>query len=235
MEKLYEGKAKVVYATDEPQVLRIHFKDDATAFDGAKRGSIGGKGYCNAHISAYAFRYLEKAGIPTHFLELRPPNEMLARRVRILPVEVVMRNIAAGSLSARLGIEEGTDLPFALLEHFYKNDALHDPLICEEHIRILGLATGEQIAEVNGMAREVNQHLSSFFSACGLILVDFKLEFGLDSGGRVLLADEVSPDTCRLWDKETRTKLDKDRFRRDLGKVEEAYQEVLRRVRGVHG
>lgn len=230
MEKLYEGKAKIVYVTEDPQVLLVHFKDDATAFDGAKRGTIGGKGYCNAHISAYAFRYLEREGIPTHFLELAPPNDMLVRRVKILPVEVVMRNIAAGSLSKRLGIEEGVELPFPLLEHSYKNDALHDPLINEEHALILGLASAEQLREVGRLAREINGHLRRFFAAAGLELVDFKLEFGVDSSGRILLADEISPDTCRLWDQKTRDKLDKDRFRRDLGGVEQAYQEVLRRV-----
>lgn len=235
MEKLYEGKAKVVFVTGDPQVLLVHFKDDATAFDGAKRGTIGGKGYCNAHISAHAFRYLEKAGIPTHFRELRPPTDLLCTRVSILPVEVVMRNIAAGSISKRLGIEEGADLPFPVLEHFYKNDALHDPLVNDDHIQVLGLATREQMDVVNGMARKINVLLSEFFARCGLLLVDFKLEFGVTADNRIVLADEISPDTCRLWDVETRAKLDKDRFRRDMGGVEEAYQEVLRRVEKAAG
>jgi phosphoribosylaminoimidazole-succinocarboxamide synthase len=230
LQRLYEGKAKVMFATLDPQVLLVHFKDDATAFDGTKRGTVGGKGFCNAHISTLAFRYLEAAGVKTHFLDLLPPTDMLARRVEILKVEVVMRNIAAGSLTKRLGIEEGTELPFALLEHFYKNDDLHDPLINEGHIAILGLATPEQMAEVNRQARQINGLLQVFFARADLILVDFKLEFGVTASGQIILADEISPDTCRLWDRETRTKLDKDRFRRDLGGVEEAYQEVLRRL-----
>ena len=217
MQKLYEGKAKVVFATDDPEVYFVHFKDDATAFDGTKRGTVGGKGYCNAHISDLAFRYLEQAGVSTHLIELKPPTDMLVRKVKILPVEVVMRNVAAGSLTKRLGIPEGTELPFAVLEHFYKCDELHDPLMNEDHIRAMGLATPEQMANVNAQARQINELLQQFFGKADLILVDFKLEFGLDSQGRVLLADEISPDTCRLWDRETRTKLDKDRFRRDLG------------------
>lgn len=235
LERLYEGKAKVVFVTGDPEALLVHFKDDATAFDGAKRGTIGGKGFCNANISAHAFRHLEKAGIPTHFRELRPPTDMLCTRVKILLVEVVMRNIAAGSISKRLGIEEGTDLPFPVLEHFYKNDDLHDPLINADHIRALNLATDAQMEVVNGMARKINVLLQEFFGRCGLLLVDFKLEFGVTSDGRIILADEISPDTCRLWDVETRAKLDKDRFRRDMGGVEEAYQEVLRRVENAAG
>ena len=234
MEKIYEGKAKVVFRTEDPEVYFVHFKDDATAFDGTKRGTIGGKGYCNAHISALAFQYLEQAGIPTHLIELKPPTDMLVRKVKILPVEVVMRNIAAGSISKRLGIPEGTELPLAVLEHFLKCDELHDPLMNEDEIQAMRLATLEQMAEVNSQARRINGLLKEFFAKADLILVDFKLEFGLDSSGRVLLADEISPDTCRLWDRETRTKLDKDRFRRDLGGVEEAYQEVLRRLRQAH-
>lgn len=229
--QLYEGKAKVVFATDDPEVYYVHYKDDATAFDGTKRGTVGGKGYTNAHVSELAFRYLEAGGIKTHLVELYPPTDMLVRKVEILLVEVVMRNIAAGSITKRLGIAEGTELPFALLEHFYKNDELHDPLINEEHIQILGLATAEQMVEVNRQARQINQLLQAFFARADLILVDFKLEFGVTSSGEIILADEISPDTCRLWDRETRTKLDKDRFRRDMGGVEEAYQEVLRRLR----
>jgi phosphoribosylaminoimidazole-succinocarboxamide synthase len=235
LDRLYEGKAKVVFRTADPGVLWVHYKDDATAFDGTKRGTIGGKGYCNAHISALAFGYLEHAGIETHMIELRPPTDMLVRKVKILPVEVVMRNVAAGSISKRLGIPEGTDLPFPVLQHFYKNDELHDPLMNEDEIRAMGLATPEQMAGVNRQARRINELLQRFFAEADLILVDFKLEFGVDSRGKVILADEISPDTCRLWDRETRTKLDKDRFRRDLGGVEEAYQEVLRRLRAVHG
>jgi phosphoribosylaminoimidazole-succinocarboxamide synthase len=233
MQRLYEGKAKVMFATADPEVLHVHYKDDATAFDGTKRGTIGGKGYCNAHVSALAFRYLEARGVETHFVELRPPTDMLVRRVKILPVEVVMRNIAAGSICKRLGFEEGMAMPFALLEHFYKNDDLHDPLINEEHIQILHLASPEQVVEINRQARQINGLLQEFFARADLILVDFKLEFGVTSDGKVILADEISPDTCRLWDRETRKKLDKDRFRRDMGGVEEAYQEVLRRLREV--
>lgn len=235
LEQLYEGKAKVIFRTEDPEVFWVHYKDDATAFDGTKRGTIGGKGYCNAQVSALAFAYLERAGIETHMVELKPPADMLVRRVKILPVEVVMRNVAAGSLSKRLGIPEGQELPFAVLEHFYKNDDLHDPLMNEDHIQAMGLATPEQMAEVNGQARRINELLRQFFGKADLILVDFKLEFGVDSRGKVILADEISPDTCRLWDRETRAKLDKDRFRRDLGGVEEAYQEVLRRLRAAHG
>ncbi len=235
LEQLYEGKAKVMFRTADPDVVWVHYKDDATAFDGTKRGTIGGKGYCNAHISAMAFAYLEKAGITTHMIKLLPPTDMLARRVKILPVEVVMRNIAAGSISKRLGIPEGTGLGLAVLQHFLKNDELHDPLMNEDEIQAMGLATPEQMVQVNSQARQINELLKAFFLRADLILVDFKLEFGVDSAGKVILADEISPDTCRLWDRETRTKLDKDRFRRDMGGVEEAYQEVLRRLRAAHG
>ena len=230
MKKLYEGKAKVIFETDQPEVMLVHYKDDATAFDGTKRGTVGGKGACNAQISALAFEYLAANGVKNHFIELKPPTDMLARRVKILLVEVVMRNIAAGSICKRLGLTEGNDMPFPLLEHFYKNDDLHDPLITYEHIRLLDLATDEQMAEVDRQARHINGLLQKFVARADLILVDFKLEFGVTSDGEVILADEISPDTCRLWDRETRAKLDKDRFRRDLGGVEEAYQEVLRRL-----
>jgi len=235
MDKLYEGKAKVIFATDDPDIVHVHYKDDATAFDGTKRGTIGGKGHTNAQVSAMAFRYLEAAGVRTHFVELKPPTDMLVRRVKILLVEVVMRNIAAGSICRRLGLEEGLEMPFPLLEHFYKNDDLHDPLITEDHIEILGVATRDQVAEINRQARRINGLLQEFFMLADLLLVDFKLEFGITSSGEIILADEISPDTCRLWDRETRKKLDKDRFRRDLGGVEEAYQEVLRRLEAAVG
>lgn len=228
-ERLYEGKAKIVYETDRPDLLLVEFKDSATAFNGAKKGTIRGKGAINARMSALLFELLESRCIPTHFVSLAGEREMLVKRLEIIPLEVVVRNVAAGSLSKRLGWEEGTPLPRPVLELYYKSDALGDPLINRYHALILGLATGEELDQLEEMALKVNRVLEEYLEGKGLRLVDFKLEFGRHEG-RVMLGDEISPDTCRLWDLETGEKLDKDRFRRDLGGVEEAYQEVLRRL-----
>jgi phosphoribosylaminoimidazole-succinocarboxamide synthase len=233
LEKVYEGKAKIVYATDDPEVYIQDFKDSATAFDGTKKGTILDKGRMNNAMSAHLFTLLEQAGVPTHYLGTDSPTAMRIRRVDIIKVELVVRNVVAGSLSKRLGWEEGTALKNPpIIETYLKDDALHDPLLCQAHLEELGLVTPEELAQIVAMARTVNTELQKFFSARGLILVDFKLEFGRDKDGKILLADEISPDTCRLWDAATHEKLDKDRFRRDLGGVEEAYQEVLRRVLG---
>ena len=231
---LYEGKAKIIYTTDEPEILLAHFKDDATAFNAQKRGSIAGKGEINCTISQALFHYLENLGIPTHFIDSVSPNSMRVMRVQILPLEVVVRNIAAGSLCQQTGLALGTVLKQPLVDFYYKNDALGDPLLTRDRILLLELATPEQINQTQQLALQINQHLSEFFTRCGITLVDFKLEFGLDIKGQLRLADEISPDTCRLWnsfdtDPNSRV-LDKDRFRRDLGNVETAYQEVLQRV-----
>lgn len=230
-QQLYEGKAKVVYATEQPDTVWIEYKDDATAFDGKKRGTIGGKGVCNNQISAILFRMLEGQGIPTHFIDAPDERTTIAKHVRIIPIEVVVRNVAAGSLAKRLGWEEGRVLPQTIIEHYYKNDELGDPLINHYHVQVLGLATPDAVERIDQLALKVNESLRRFLKDRKLDLIDFKLEFGIDSQGNVLLADEISPDTCRFWDTETKEKLDKDRFRRDLGGVEDAYQEVLRRVR----
>ena len=233
-EKLYEGKAKILYPTDDPQVLLAHFKDDATAFNAQKRGQIKGKGEVNCTVSAALFQSLESVGIPTHYIRQSAPEEMLVKAVKIIPLEVVVRNIAAGSLCRQTGLTEGQVLPEPLIEFYLKNDALGDPLLTKERLLLLELATEEQIAKIKQMSLKINQHLLAFFQTCGITLVDFKLEFGLDTQGQILLADEISPDTCRLWDQaETDPQarvMDKDRFRRDLGGVESAYQRVLARV-----
>lgn len=228
---LYEGKAKCVYLTDDPDRLVIEYKDDATAFDGKKRGQISNKGAYNAKISAFFFKELEAQGIPTHFIESLSDREQLVKRVEIVKVEVVMRNTVAGSLAKRIGLPEGTSLPFPVLEHYYKSDELGDPLINEYHIRALGLATPEELAEISKLSLRINEILKDITRKAELDLVDFKLEFGRFHG-KIILADEISPDTCRFWDVQTKEKLDKDRFRRDMGRVEEAYQEVLRRLVG---
>ncbi|OLP17863.1 phosphoribosylaminoimidazolesuccinocarboxamide synthase [Leptolyngbya sp. 'hensonii'] len=233
-QQLYEGKAKIVYSTDDPQVLISYFKDDATAFNAKKRGQIAGKGEINCAISSHLFRLLEQHGVATHFIDQVSGNEMKVWAVKILPLEVVVRNIAAGSLCLQTGMELGTVLKFPLVDYYYKNDALGDPLLTPDRILLLELATSEQIEQLRHLALQVNQVLSAFFQACGITLVDFKLEFGIDHQQRLLLADEISPDTCRLWNQaETdpdRRVLDKDRFRRDLGEVETAYRQVLERV-----
>lgn len=233
-EKLYEGKAKILYATDDPDVLLTHFKDDATAFNAQKRGTIAGKGEVNCAVSAHLFRLLEANGVPTHFIDCPTPLTMRVRSVKIIPLEVVVRNLAAGSLCQQTGLTVGTVLEPPLVEFYYKDDALGDPLLTEDRIRVMQVATHEQVQQLQTMALTVNRVLSDFFQKCGITLVDFKLEFGIDRQGNILLADEISPDTCRLWNQaETdpnRRVMDKDRFRRDLGDVESAYRQVLDRV-----
>lgn len=231
---LYEGKAKIIYTTDDPEILLAHFKDDATAFNAQKRGSIAGKGEINCTISRVLFQYLEARGINTHFIDCPAPNQMRVRALRILPLEVVVRNIAAGSLCQQTGLPLGTVLKQPLVEFYYKNDQLGDPLLTRDRLLLLELATLEQVDQLQHDALQINRYLSEFFQSCGITLVDFKLEFGLDSEAQIRLADEISPDTCRLWnesdtDPSSRV-MDKDRFRRDLGNVENAYQQVLERV-----
>lgn len=233
-EKIYEGKAKVLYPTDDPQVFQVHFKDDATAFNAQKRGAIVGKGRINCTISAHLFQILTKAGIANHFLSQPAPDQMLVRAVQIIPVEVVVRNIAAGSLCQQTGLPLGTPLKKPLVEFYYKNDDLGDPLLTRDRLLLLELATAAEIEQLEALARQINKHLIVFFQQCGITLVDFKLEFGRDHNQHILLADEISPDTCRLWnqsetDPEQRV-MDKDRFRRDLGNVESAYEQVMARV-----
>ncbi|MBF0308411.1 MAG: phosphoribosylaminoimidazolesuccinocarboxamide synthase [Magnetococcales bacterium] len=231
-EKLYEGKAKVLFATDDPHRVIQYFKDDATAFNGEKRGSIADKGVANNLIASRLMTVIEAVGIPTHFVQRLDARDQLVRRVRILPVEVVVRNRVAGSLAKRLGREEGESLARPLVEFYYKSDELGDPLILREHAEAFGWATPAQLDRLLEMTRRINDILRGFFANIGIQLVDYKLEFGVPSDGshELVLADEISPDTCRLWDMETGMKLDKDRFRRDLGGVAEAYQEVLRRM-----
>ncbi len=232
MEKLdmiYEGKAKKVFRTDDPKRYVVSYKDDATAFNGLKKGSIADKGIVNNKMSAILFQMLEEKGIPTHMIALLNDRDSLVKAVRILPLEVIVRNVAAGSMSKRLGIPEGTVLPQIVLEFSYKNDELGDPLINDDHAYAMGLATPEQVKTIKAYTLKINEFLKEFFLDKGLKLIDFKIEFGLYDG-EVILADEISPDTCRLWDVNTDEKMDKDRFRRDLGKVEETYQEVLARV-----
>lgn len=229
---IYEGKAKKVYATDDSDLLIQEFKDAATAFDAAKKGTIKDKGACNNKISARLFGLLEKHSIPTHFVKLLSERQMLVKKLEIIPVEVTVRNIVAGGMSRLLGIEEGRPLKMPVLEYHYKSDALHDPLINDYHILALDLAQEEELKLISKYSLEINRILLGFFAQKGLKLVDFKLEFGRYHH-EILLGDEISPDTCRLWDMSTNKKLDKDRFRHDLGEVEEAYQEVLVRVLGM--
>jgi phosphoribosylaminoimidazole-succinocarboxamide synthase len=228
---LYEGKAKKIFSTKNPDQVLQYFKDDATAFNAQKRGTIVEKGVINNKVSTRLFRLLEENGVPTHFVDRLSDREMLTKKAAIVPVEVVVRNVVAGSLAKRLGLKEGDPIEPAIVEWYYKNDALGDPLISDEHIRLLKLATPEQMAEIKRLAMKVNGLLQPFFRERQMILVDFKLEFGVHNG-RLILADEISPDTCRFWDRATKESMDKDRFRKDLGKIEEAYQEVLRRVCG---
>ncbi len=230
---LYEGKAKKVFKTDDPQVYLVQYKDDATAFNGAKKGSIAHKGVMNNKISSLLFSALQKEGIANHFIQRLSDTEMLVKVVTIIPLEVVVRNVAAGSLAKRLGLQEGTALQSPVIELCYKNDELGDPMVNHYHIRAAGLATDEEVAQIEAEALKINTLLIHIFAQCQLDLIDFKLEFGRGLDGQILLADEISPDTCRLWDKATQEKMDKDRFRRDLGKVEEAYQEVLTRLEKV--
>ena len=229
-EMLYEGKAKKVYATEDPELLIVSYKDDATAFNGLKKGTIAGKGVINNQMSNALMRLLEKKGVPTHFVEELSERETLVKKVQIVPLEVIIRNIAAGSFSKHYGVAEGTLLKAPTIEFSYKNDALGDPLINEYHVIALDLASKEEIETIKTYAFRVNEELKAFWLTCGVTLVDFKLEFGRLSDGTIVLADEISPDTCRLWDSKTNEKLDKDRFRRDLGGVEEAYQEIMSRL-----
>ena len=231
--QIYEGKAKILYEGPEPGTLIQYFKDDATAFNAQKRGSIAGKGVLNNRISEHIFTLLGGLGIPTHFIRRLNMREQLIRQVEIVPIEVVVRNVAAGSISKRLGIEEGTQLPRTIIEYYYKDDALGDPMIADEHIACFGWASQDEMNDIADMAVRVNDFLSGLFAAIGIRLVDFKLEFGRlweNDYSRIILADEISPDGCRLWDMTTNEKLDKDRFRRDLGGEAEAYQEVARRL-----
>ncbi|HKM99624.1 MAG TPA: phosphoribosylaminoimidazolesuccinocarboxamide synthase [Candidatus Binataceae bacterium] len=225
----YEGKAKKLYTTADPDLVIQYFKDDATAFDGKKRGTIEDKGVVNNRLSELFFTLLERNGVRTHFVKRLNDREMLSKRLDIIPVETVVRNIVAGSMAKRLGLEEGLALKKPVVEYYYKSDALSDPIIYPEHAVEFGWATEDEIAKIRSLALKVDEVLSRFLDARGVLLVDFKLEFGRHKG-EILLGDEICPDTCRFWDKQTRQKLDKDRFRRDLGGVEEAYHEMLRRV-----
>ena len=226
---LYEGKAKKVYTTEDPDILIVSYKDDATAFNGQKKGTIVGKGVINNRMSNHVFRLVEQAGVPTHLVEELNDRETAVKKVEIVPLEVIVRNVAAGSFSKRLGVKEGTRLQAPTLEFSYKNDDLGDPLINDYFAIALGLATREEIDRITEYAFKVNEVYKSYFAGLGIDLIDFKIEFGRYKG-KIILADETSPDTCRLWDSKTHEKLDKDRFRRDLGKVEEAYEEVFRRL-----
>jgi len=231
--RIYEGKAKVLYEGPEPGTLIQHFKDDATAFNAKKHEVIEGKGVLNNRISEYVFQHLNDIGVPTHFIRRLNMREQLIREVEIIPLEVVVRNVAAGSLAQRLGIEEGTQLPRSIIEFYYKNDALNDPMVSEEHITAFGWASPQEIDDIMAMTLRVNDFLCGVFSTVGITLVDFKIEFGRlweNDFARVVLADEISPDSCRLWDSTTNEKMDKDRFRRDLGGVIESYTEVARRL-----
>lgn len=228
-EKLYEGKAKILYTTEDENLLIQYFKDEATAFDGKKKGIIEKKGILNNKISSDIFKRLEGQGIKTHFVDMPSEREMLVKKLRIIPIEVVVRNVVAGSLAKRMGLEEGSPLKETIIEYYYKSDPLGDPMINEYHIKVFGLATLDELRTMEASALKVNRFLVDFFDGVGITLVDFKLEYGVHKG-EILLGDEITPDGCRLWDKETKEKLDKDRFRRDLGKVEEAYELVLKKI-----
>ncbi len=230
--QLYEGKAKKVYATDNPEYVIVSYKDDATALDGLKKGTIAGKGAINNRMSNYIMKILEKNGVPTHFVEELNDRETVVRKVSIVPLEVIIRNISAGSFAKRYGVEEGIVFSEPTIEFSYKNDDLHDPLINDYHALALGLATKEEIETIKKYAFKVNEVMKEYFKGLGVTLVDFKLEFGKTTDGKIILADEISPDTCRFWDSKTNEKLDKDRFRRDMGGVEDAYNEMMRRVFG---
>lgn len=230
LELVYEGKAKRVYWTSDRDTVWIEFKDDATAFDGEKKAVIEGKGVLNASISTHLFKILQREGIPNHYIETLSPKDMLAEAVNIVPVECVIRNITAGSLAKRMGVKEGITLKSPVLEYYYKNDELHDPMINEYHIEAFDLADSGEVKTIKDYCFDINAILAYEFDKVGLTLVDLKLEFGIDKFGQVVLADEISPDTCRLWDTETGDKLDKDVFRRDLGGLVEAYQEVWKRL-----
>ena len=229
---LYEGKAKRLYATEDPTVLFVEYKDSATAFNGEKKAEIAGKGNLNNRITTLIFEKLQAAGIASHFIKSLSDNEQLVKKVDIIPIEVVVRNIAAGSLAKRLGMKEGTALPRPIVEFYYKDDSLGDPFISQEHIDVLGIATDAEVAALYDQGLRVNEVLKPIFEDVGVQLIDFKLEFGRDEEGNVLLADEISPDTCRLWDSKTKQKLDKDVFRRDLGNLTDVYEIVLNKLGG---
>ena len=232
MEQLYEGKAKKVFATDDPSIVLVSYKDDATAFNGLKKGTIVGKGVINNRVTNFLMKMLEQNGIPTHYIEEISDRETLVKKVSIVPLEVIVRNIAAGSLSKRLGLPEGTKLSKTVLEYCYKDDDLGDPMVNEYHIMAMKWATKEELDLIASYSLKVNDILTEYLKDAGIELIDFKLEFGKTSDGTIVLADEISPDTCRFWDINTHEKLDKDRFRRDLGGVEDAYNEILRRLLG---
>lgn len=231
-EQLYEGKAKKVYATNDPNLVIVDYKDDATAFNGEKKGTISGKGVINNRMTNYMFSMLEKEGVPTHLVEEISDRETIVKKVSIVPLEVIIRNVAAGSFSKRMGVEEGTKLLTPILEFSYKNDDLGDPFINDYYALALGLATKEEIDTIAKYAFKVNEFMVNFFKKLNIDLIDFKIEFGRTADGTIILADEISPDTCRFWDSTTHEKLDKDRFRRDMGGVEEAYQEIMKRLMG---
>jgi phosphoribosylaminoimidazole-succinocarboxamide synthase len=226
---IYEGKAKKLFETEDPDYVIQYFKDDATAFNAQKKGTILNKGVVNNRVSERLFTLLEKEGVPTHFIRRPSDREMLVKRLAMFPIEVVVRNIIAGSLAKRLGLQDGTEIPFPVLEFYYKADALGDPMINEYHVQALGFASNSQLTDIKTLTFKINDVLRPYLLDRGMILVDFKLEFG-DFHGQVTLADEICPDTCRLWDRESRERMDKDRFRMDLGGVEEAYAEVCRRI-----
>ncbi len=230
MKMMYEGKAKKIYATDKANEVIISYKDDATAGNGAKKGTIVEKGIMNNAITTIIFKMLKKNGIPTHFIKKLNDRNQLCKKVKIIPLEVIVRNVAAGSMAKRLGIEEGTPLKTPVLEISYKNDALGDPLINDYHAVAIGITTFDELNKIYSYTKKINELLIDFFKKQNIRLIDFKIEFGKDKDGNILLADEISPDTCRLWDATTNEKLDKDRFRRDLGKIEEAYQEIFKRL-----
>lgn len=231
-EQLYEGKAKKVYATNDPDLVIVDYKDDATAFNGEKKGTISGKGVINNRMTNFMFKMLEKEGVPTHLVEEISDRETIVKKVSIVPLEVIIRNVAAGSFSKRMGVEEGKQLLCPILEFSYKNDDLGDPFINDYYALALGIATQEDIDTIAKYAFKVNEFMVKFFKELNIDLIDFKIEFGKTSDGTIILADEISPDTCRFWDSTTHEKLDKDRFRRDMGGVEEAYQEIMKRLMG---
>ena len=232
LELLYEGKAKKVFKTDRPDVYLVQYKDDATAGNGAKRGTIRGKGAVNNQVTNHLMKFLESKGIPTHLVEELSETETLVKKVQIVPLEVIVRNVAAGSLAKRLGMEEGTKLNCTVLEYCYKDDALGDPLVNDYHIAALGAATPEELRQIADYSMKINKELGEYLKTAGIELIDFKLEFGRDVNGSIILADYISPDTCRFWDVKTHAHLDKDLFRRDLGGEEEAYREVMHRLLG---
>ena len=231
-EQLYEGKAKKVFATTDPDLVIVSYKDDATAFNGAKKGTIVGKGVVNNRMSNYLMEKLEEKGIPTHYVEELSERETLVKRVTIVPLEVIVRNTAAGSLAKRLGLPEGTPMKRTVLEYCYKCDALDDPMVNAYHIMAMGWCTQDELNTIATMSLKINSFLKAYFKSINIDLIDFKLEFGKTSDGKIVLADEISPDTCRFWDATTHEKLDKDRFRRDMGGVEDAYKEMMKRVLG---